>query len=76
MGRGPAVEPMLIGARDAAKLLAVSVRHFYALDARGQIPEGMQLGRRRLWALQELRQWVAAGCPSRDKWAVIRGGER
>ncbi len=64
--------PLLVDASAAATLLGVGRSHFYALHSSGRLgPMPIALGRRKLWRVEELREWVRQGCPSRDKWAVI-----
>ena len=66
------VEPLAVSGPEAARLVGVSSRHWARLDARGLAPAGVRLGRRRVWTLEELRAWLAAGCPSRDSWDALR----
>lgn len=66
-------EPVAVGRTVAAKLHGLSPRTWSSLDARGLIPRGLRIGRRRLWLLAELRRWAAAGCPSREQWESNRG---
>ena len=46
--------------------------------ARGLVPSALHVGKRRLWSVEELRAWTAAGAPSRERWAALRedGGPR
>jgi predicted DNA-binding transcriptional regulator AlpA len=69
----PNIEPLAVDARAAARLCSVSRSLWFVMDSAGQVPEGVRLGRRRVWPLAELRAWLAAGCPSRDRWQAIRG---
>jgi len=55
-------------------MLAVSLRHFRALDASGRVPRGVRLGRARVWNVAELQGWLDAGCPNRATWEAMRGG--
>jgi len=64
----PAPAPLAVSAREAARLVNVSARHWAGLVARGRAPAGVRLGRRRVWPLEELRGWLAAGAPSREHW--------
>lgn len=61
--------PLLLSASDAAKLLGIGQRHFYALVSSGKIgPVAVKLGRRSLWRAADLESWVEAGCPVRQLW--------
>lgn len=62
------VEPLCVDARDLAVLLGISPRHVRAMKARGALPEALRIGRRRLWRVEEIRAWVTAGMPPRDRW--------
>jgi excisionase family DNA binding protein len=57
--RGPqvAVQPLLLGAREAARALAVSARTLWALTKSGEVPH-VRVGRRVLYDPQDLRAWV------------------
>ncbi len=62
-------ERLLVGAGQAAKMLSIGRSHFYSLLSSGQIgPMAHKLGNRSLFSARELREWVDAGIPSRDKW--------
>jgi hypothetical protein len=60
-----AVEPVLVGAPDAARMCGLSERYWRKLDRTGRTPAAVCVGRRRLWAVENLRAWSAAGCPPR-----------
>jgi len=68
-----APEVLAVDAKAAARMIGVSRALWYSMDSAAQIPAGVHLGRRRVWPLTELREWLAAGCPSRDRWQAIRG---
>lgn len=61
-------EPLLVAAPLAAHLCGLSERTWRKLDATGEVPGALRVGRRRLWSLDELRRWVSAGCPDRERW--------
>jgi excisionase family DNA binding protein len=69
---------LLVTAREAAKLLGISERHFRKLVASGGAPRPVRLGRSVRWNVDELRAWTAAGSPSRERWEVMRdsGGQK
>lgn len=62
---------LLVDVRRAARHTGVSERHFRALVARGFAPRPVHLGRCVRWRVQELHAWVAAGCPSRERWEAM-----
>jgi len=76
-GNRPAVEPMLLSARDVAVLLGVGIRTVRAWDASGRIPEPIRLSPGCVrWKFSELRAWLNSGAPDRQTWARIRDARR
>ncbi|MDD4888705.1 MAG: helix-turn-helix domain-containing protein [Phycisphaerae bacterium] len=72
---GPAaVAPLLVDTVAAAALCGVSRSHYLALASAGKVPLPIRLGRRTLWRADELRRWIEAGCPARERWQAMRGG--
>lgn len=65
-------EPILVDANDAAAMLGVSRAHFYRMRAAGQVPLPVRLGKAVRWRVEELQEWVDAGCPGRSKWEAIK----
>lgn len=73
----PTVEPLLVGADVAGPLCGRSEASWWRDHAAGRIPAPLKLGGRTLWRVEELRRWVAAGCPCRRVWdAMEKGGRR
>lgn len=67
------LEPFLVDAAGAARLLDVSVAHVYALRSTGRFgPEPVRLGRACRYRVDELRAWLDAGCPNRERWRAMR----
>ncbi len=60
--------PLLLTAKQAAAICGKSLRTWRTWDAAGWIPRPVRIGRSTLWRADELREWVAAGCPRRDEW--------
>ena len=60
--------PLLLTARQAASLCAVSLRTWRTRDSGGLIPRPVRINRSTLWRADELRAWVSAGCPRREEW--------
>ena len=56
----------------AASMLGISRSHFYKLRASDSLPAPIRLGRCTRWRADELRDWVEAGCPPRNRWEQIR----
>ncbi|QDU25886.1 Helix-turn-helix domain protein [Anatilimnocola aggregata] len=55
-------EPLLIDGLDAGDLLGISIRTINRLVAEGAIP-CRRIGRLTRYCPNELRAWIAAGCP-------------
>jgi hypothetical protein len=69
------VEPILVGIEDAATMLGISVSTFKMLDRKGGIgplPVKISTVKRTLYPVDELRRWVLAGCPTREKWQRLK----
>jgi predicted DNA-binding transcriptional regulator AlpA len=60
--------PLLLTAKQAAAICGKSLRTWRTWDAAGWIPRPVRIGRSTLWRADELREWVAAGCPRREQW--------
>jgi predicted DNA-binding transcriptional regulator AlpA len=59
---------LLVNAHDAAALCGKSLRTWRSWDSAGWIPRPVRIGRSTLWRADELRNWVASGCPCRLQW--------
>jgi predicted DNA-binding transcriptional regulator AlpA len=64
----PEAETLLLNARLAARICGKSIRTWRAWDSAGWIPRPIRIGRSTLWRADELRAWVAGGCPRRQEW--------
>jgi prophage regulatory protein len=64
--------PLLLNATSAAATCGKSLRTWRSWDAAGLIPRPIRIGRSTLWRADELRAWVAAGCPRRQEWERSR----
>lgn len=66
--------PYLVEPKEAGRLLGISRSQFLALDKSGRLgPQAVNLGygsqrQCRRWITDELRRWVASGCPPRQEW--------
>jgi len=66
-------ERMTLPAVGVADALGISTRQIWKMLAAGRLPEPIRLGRCVRWRLDEIRAWVAAGCPVRAEWEAQRG---
>ncbi|HUS46539.1 MAG TPA: helix-turn-helix domain-containing protein [Phycisphaerae bacterium] len=64
------IEPLLVGAAEAARLSGVSKSTWWSLHAQGKVPAPLRLGGRTMWNVEELRRWIEGGCPSRERWVA------
>jgi len=64
--------PLLLTAHQAAAMCGKATRTFRTWDAAGLIPQPIRIGRSTLWRAEELRAWVAAGCPKRRDWETTQ----
>ena len=62
------LSPLLLDIRGLAKLLSRSVGSLWRDDAAGRLPRAVRIGSSKRWRLDEIRDWVSAGCPSRTDW--------
>jgi predicted DNA-binding transcriptional regulator AlpA len=72
----PTVEPLLVPAGVAGPMCGRSEASWWRDHAAGRIPAPVRLGGRTLWRVQELREWVADGCPPRREWETRRAAQR
>ena len=69
------VTPLLLDARAASAMLGMSRTSFFGLLSAGRIPAPVfRAGRIVRWSSAEIKAWCAAGCPSGDRWRVMRSG--
>lgn len=64
--------PLLLTASEAAAMFKASERTWRTWDTMGRIPKPIRIGRKVFWRPEDLKAWVAAGCPDRASWEVMR----
>ncbi len=57
-----------LDSKQAAALLGVARSTFLSQHSAGKTPKPVRIGRRTLWIADELRAWLDAGCPPRERW--------
>lgn len=72
LARPTELEPELIDVGKMAYILGIGERTVRRLDTEGRLPIPVKLGGSIRWRLNEVRQWVRAGCPGRQKWEDIK----
>ena len=68
--------PLVVSARELARLLGVSIRQIWRLNSSGKLPKPMRLGGSVRWLRKEIEAFVEAGCPDRQRWEAMKGGEQ
>jgi excisionase family DNA binding protein len=60
-------EPILVRAAELARMLNISLRTLWRLNSAGRLPRPLRLGTSVRWRLDEVNQWISAGCPPPPK---------
>ncbi len=68
--------PPLLTKEHMSELLGRSVRSIYRWEREGRLPSSVNLGSQRLWVLDEVLKWIAAGCPPRRVWERLHPSYR
>jgi predicted DNA-binding transcriptional regulator AlpA len=63
---------LLLRAREAAAACAVSLATWWRWDAAGRCPSAVRIGGTVRWRAEDLRDWIACGCPGRKEWETRR----
>lgn len=61
-------ECSMLSAKRLAQRLDLSERKVWSMDAAGELPRAVRLGRLVKWRRAEIEEWEAAGCPDRKTW--------
>lgn len=56
-------DPLLIPAAEVARLLQVSTRTLWRQLSAGRVPRPVRFGGTVRWRIDEVRKWIAEGCP-------------
>lgn len=59
-------QPLLIAAAQVAKMLQISTRTLWRLNSAGRLPAPVRLGGTVRWRLEEIKIWIARGCPKAE----------
>ncbi len=62
----------LVAAPGAGAMSGVSESGWWRAHASQKVPAPVKIGNRTLWRTQELRGWIAAGCPDRKTWEAMK----
>jgi hypothetical protein len=72
VGIGDEIEQLLIDLNRLSRLTTLGLRTLRRLDSTRDIPGRVVVGRRVLFQLDVIREWVRAGLPDKDRWAVLQ----
>lgn len=64
----PVHERLLVDAVDFGSLLGVSRRQVHKWRTQNLLPAPVDIAGRVRWRVEELRDWLAAGCPDPEHW--------
>lgn len=57
------IGPVCISAKQLAIMLSVSKRTLYRMRSAGELPSPLRIGGVVRWRLDEITNWIRAGCP-------------
>lgn len=60
----PTDRGLLLDTREAVWLLGVSARTIFGMEKSGKMPKAVRIGKAVQWSYEELKEWIAEGCPS------------
>jgi len=67
------VEKLLVDVTEAAEMLGIGRTLLYEMLVDGRLgPKPVTFGKRKLFRVAELRAWVSADCPAREKWIQLQ----
>ena len=70
-----APDRLALTATEAAARMGICRAQFWKLHSAGKVPMPVYLGTKApRWRLDELRQWLDAGCPDRQTWQRRKAG--
>lgn len=69
-------EPLLTDIQELSRRLGLSVRTLRRMDAAQDIPGRVVVGRRVLFQVEVIREWVRLGLPDRQHWETLQRSRR
>ena len=64
-------EPMTLTLSELAAEIRISTRTAYRKLSEGSLIPPRKICGQRRWLRDEVRQWIAAGCPTAEEWSKI-----
>jgi predicted DNA-binding transcriptional regulator AlpA len=65
-------ENYLIDVKKLSKFLSIPQATIYEHNVMGKIPAPLKIGKKLLWRIDEIKEWLNAGAPGRQKWESIK----
>ncbi len=66
-GNSAEAGPLLATAAEVAKMIRISPRTLWRLVSADQVPEPLRIGGAVRWRVDDIKQWIGAGCPAQEK---------
>lgn len=66
----------LLTAKTLAKILSTSVRSIWRYRSSGRLPKTVKIAGAIRWRQQDIDQWISMGCPDRQTFEAMGGGEQ
>jgi excisionase family DNA binding protein len=60
------IRQIFVTAKQLAIMLACSKRTLYRMRSAGKLPSPLRIGGVVRWRLQDVQDWIAAGCPEQS----------
>lgn len=71
------LKPFLVSTAEAAHLLSIGKTLLHQMCSDGRFgPEKIKLGKRTLFSVAEIQEWIKAGMPGRLQWEKICRGDK
>ncbi|OHB54869.1 MAG: hypothetical protein A2Y12_05510 [Planctomycetes bacterium GWF2_42_9] len=68
------LEPLTVDIPGLTRLLGIGKTQIYKLMSEEKFPEPLPaFGRRTLFSVETIREWIHSGCPNREKFKAMRG---
>ena len=70
--QGATPPPELVDLAGVAAMLGIGERTARRLDTTGRLPRPLKVGKCKRWRIEELRDWLQAGAPPRQRWEQMK----
>lgn len=66
------LDALLVDTAGVGHLCGLSSRTIRRMDSAAMLPRALSCGSSKRWRIQEIRDWVASGCPDRKTWESMQ----